>query len=146
MFRMTPAQDETQEETGQPSCKLPRGLAKLGLTRTDLSVLPFLWSGCLVAYFTLIGIMAATQGPAALSLGDKTSLAVLLMAVPSYLIALLRRRWAVAPLWFCYVVWTAPLLANPARFFSREKIVSEFMVFSIPLFAQVARIIRGYST
>ena len=139
MIPMTPAQEDTPEESNQPSHKWP-----LGLTRTDLSVLPFLWSGCFLVYFTLIGIMALTGETSANSLGNQIGLAILLMAVPSYLIALLRRRWAAAPLWFCYVVWTAPLLANPARFFSSEKIFSELMVISVPLLVQLARLIRGY--
>ncbi|HVC47008.1 MAG TPA: hypothetical protein VND90_07150 [Terracidiphilus sp.] len=135
MVRMTPA----QEDTGNPPRK-----RMLGLTRTDLSVLPFLWAGCAAAYFSLIGIVDTTSGGTPGTLGGRIGLAVLLLAVPSFLFALLRRRWAAAPLWFCYVVWMAPSLANPTQFFAREKISSQLMVLSVPVATQLARLIRGH--
>ena len=112
-------------------------------SRTDLSVLPFIFAGLGAAFITAMGTMAMGYDSRAKDIHAVLSCVALLLFFPAFLIALLRRRWATLPLWLCCVALLANGLAHPKEMIAASSLKGELELVGVVLLTEAARLIRG---
>jgi hypothetical protein len=84
-----------------------------------------------------MGITAFGYASRPMHAHDLVRYASMLLFLPTFVIALFRRRWASLPLWFCTIVIIVAALLRPERgSFGIE-------VFAVVLLTELARLIRG---
>ncbi len=116
-----------------------------GLTRTDLSVPPFIFAGLGAVFVTLMGWTALGYDPRIHTSRDAIiHYGPILCILPSFLIALLRRPWASGPLWLSVFLLFLPALLHPRDLFTSVRGAKTFLEFlCIPALTEVARLVRG---
>jgi len=120
------------------------GIARVfTFSRMDLAVLPFIFAGLGAAFISSMGAMALGYDSRPEDIHAIISYTSLLLMFPTFLIALLQRRWASLPLWVCTLVILAPAYVHMNGMFAESSIKGELELLGVALLTQAARLIRG---
>ncbi len=120
------------------------GIARVFMfSRMDLAVLPFIFAGLGAAFISSMGAMALGYDSRPRDFRAIIFYASLFLLFPTFLIALLQRRWASLPLWMCTLVILAPAFVHMNSMFAESSIKGELELLGVALLTQVARLIRG---
>jgi hypothetical protein len=109
----------------------------------DLAVLPFIFAGLGAAFISAMGAMALGYDSRPKGMHALFSYAALLLFFPTFLIALLQRRWAALPMWLCCIALLVPALAHPKDVITASSLRGEIELVSVVLLTELARLIRG---
>ena len=148
--RVTPYQfPYCRPSTNNASCSLiqmkrdaPEGSVErkgglLGFTRVDLSMPPFAFAGLGAGFLSAMGVMAFGYASRPMHAYDLLRYSSMMLFLPTFVVALLQRRCASLPLWFCTVLLIVEgLLRHERGSFGVE-------VFAVVLLTELARLIRG---
>ena len=111
------------------------------LSRIDLAVPLFIFAGIGAAYLSAMGATALGFSPP----GDLSALikaAPMMLFFPSFLVALVRRRWASVPLWSC-CLWLAVYTSLHQNSLIFSGVKEWLQIVWIPALTELGRFVRG---
>lgn len=114
-----------------------------GFTRVDLSVPLFIFAGLGAAFISAMGAMAWGYDSRPNDISALISHIFLLLFFPAFLAAILERRFASLPLWFCFIALIAAGLKHPTQAIETSRLKGEGELLTVVLLTEAARLIRG---
>ena len=130
-------------EENRESRKTRQNRGLLGFSRTDASVLPFIFAGLGAAFVSAMDCMALSYDSRPMTIRSLISYGALLLFFPAFLVALSHRRWLSLPLWAVSLALLALSLMHPRDLVAPSSIKGAGELFGVVLLTETARFIRG---